>query len=130
MERLRWLGVCKRIGSKAIQMFLSISLVAALVGVGFAGAAAFGPDTGIDGTLGAFLALLGAVALTLTLIILSTIRVSARLRAVLVWLAGLLAILTGLAAWFLMQDALLGATVVSFLALLLRNATGQRKPIL
>ena len=111
-------------------MFLSISLVAALVGVGFAGSAAFGPDTGIDGTLGAFLALLGAVALTLTLIILSTLRVSARLRAVLVWLAGLLAILTGLAAWFLMQDALLGATVVSFLALLLRNATGQRKPIL
>lgn len=110
-------------------MFLMISIAAAIVGSGLAGAAAFRPDTGIDGTPGAFLALMGAVAVALSLAFVWTVKFPAGVRHFFAWCAALFAILTGLAAWFLMQDALLLAMAVAFSALLISFATTQRKTI-
>lgn len=143
MEQSAFLGVYCSLQSEAIQMFQSravqvfqlkaakvfllISLAAAIVGVGFVGAAALRVDTGIDGTFGAYLAIMGAVALTLSLAILWTAKLPARVRGIFGWSAVFLAMLTGVAAWFLMQDALFLAMVVAFLALLMSLATTQRK---
>ncbi len=108
-------------------MLLIISLLSGFVGVCFAGAAALLPDTGIDGTPGSFLALLGAVAVTLVVGMLVSGKVPARTRGVVFSFAALLAVLTALAAWFLMQDTVLATMVVSLLALLTGSATAGRK---
>ena len=111
-------------------MLLSISFISALAGVGFAGAAALLPGTGIDGTPGAFLALVGAGAVAFTLGLLVLARFPTNARRVLAVIAALLAMLTALAAWFLMQDVLLVTMVVSFLAKLVRGVAPERKTIL
>ena len=108
-------------------MLLTVSFISGLVGICFAGAAALLPDTGIDGTPGSSLALLGTVAVTLAVGMLVTAKVPARMRGVLLSLAALLTVLTALAAWFLMQDAVLATMVVSLLALLTSSATAERK---
>ena len=110
-------------------MLLSISLLAALVGVGFAGAAALQPDSGVDGSPGAFLALLGALGVALVLGLLVSGRLPARWWGLFAVIAAIGTILTALAAWFLMQDALLAAMAVSLLALLAGSATAQRRAI-
>ena len=104
-----------------------VSFISALVGVGFAGAAALLPDTGIDGTLGAFLALAGSVAVITALGLLLFTAVPTQALGVLAGIAGLVAILTALAAWFLMQNALLAAMVITLLALLASGVTTNRK---
>ena len=106
-------------------MVLALSLLAALVGLALAAAAAFLPDTGINGTVGAFLALLGAGSVALALGIFLSASVSSRLRGVLGFLIVVSASLTATAAWFLMQDWLLGAMVLSILAFLV-NGIGQQ----
>ncbi len=108
-------------------MLLTISFLSGLVGICFAGAAALLPDTGIDGTLGSFLALLGTVAVALAVGMLATGKVPSKTRGVLVGLAALFSVLTALAAWFLMQDTVLATMVVSLLALLMSSATAKRK---
>ena len=114
---------------KAPRMFLAISFLSALVGLGFAGTAALLPDTGVNGTIGAYLALLGAVGVILALGMLVTAKVPATARGVFGAIAAFLAVLTALAAWFLMQDAVLAAMVVSLLALLLSGVMAKRKAI-
>lgn len=111
-------------------MFLLISFLAALAGVALACAAALLGDTGVDGTLGAFLALFGTVAASVTLGLLITGKAPERVRGVLLGLAGLATLLTALAAFFLMQDVLLIAMAVSFMALLVSAATTRRKATL
>ena len=108
-------------------MLLTISFLSGLVGVCFAVAAALLPDTGIDGTPGSFLALLGTVAVTLAVGMLVTGTVPVKTRGVIFSLAALLTVLTALAAWFLMQDNVLVTMVVSFLALLMSSATVEPK---
>ncbi len=108
-------------------MLLTISFISGLVGICFSGAAALLPDTGIDGTPGSFLALLGTVGVTLAVGMLVTGKVPSKARGVLFGLAALLTVLTALAAWFLMQDNVLVTMVVSFLALLMSSATVERK---
>lgn len=87
-------------------MFLTISFLSGFVGICFAGLAALLPDTGIDGTLGSFLALLGTVVVTLAVGMLVTDKVLPKTRGVLFGLAAIFTVLTALAAWFLMQDSL------------------------
>lgn len=111
-------------------MFLAVSLLSALAGLGFAAAAAFLPDTGIDGTIGAFLALLGAVGVTLALAVLAATKPPAKARDLFTVIAALLAILTAVAAWFLMQNVVLAAMVLSLLALLASVATDKQKTII
>ena len=110
-------------------MLLAISILSALVGIGFAGAAALLPDTGIDGTLGALLALLGTIAVTVMLGVLALITGTSKARGAVITVAVLLAILTALAAWFLMQNGILLTMVVSLLAVLLHAATARRRAI-
>lgn len=107
-------------------MFLPISFLSALAGVGFAGAAALLADTGVDGTPGAFLALTGTIALCAVLGLMLTGSLPALTLAPTL-LAVLLAILTGLAAWFLMLNPLIVAMLVSALAVLANRATAQRR---
>ena len=76
-------------------MLRSLSFISALLGVGFAAAAALLPDTGVDGTPGAFLALLGAVAVTLALGFFVRLK-GGTAAGVFAWIAALLAILTAL----------------------------------
>ena len=111
-------------------MLLTISFLSGLVGVCFAGAAALMPDTGIDGTLGSFLALLGTVSVTLAVGMLVTGNVRSKTRNFLFGLAAIFTVLTALAAWFLMQDTVLTTMVVSLLALLISRATVERKAII
>ena len=110
-------------------MFLAISLFAALVGVGLAGAAVLLPDTGIDGTLGGFVALFGAVAVTVTLSLLGIAKIPVGARDAIAVVAAMLAVLTALAAWFLMQNELCFTMIVSVLALLLHGVSALRKTI-
>lgn len=108
-------------------MLLTISFLSGLVGICFAGAAALLPDTGIDGTLGALLALVGTVAVSLAVGMLVTGKVPPKTRGALFGLAALFTVLTALAAWFLMQDTVLATMVVSLLTLLMSSATTERK---
>ena len=108
-------------------MLLSVSFFSALAGVALAGTAALLPETGIDGTLGAFLALAGSVAVTTALGLLFVTWVPTKARGVFAGIAALLAVLTALAAWLLMQNGLLATMVLSLLALLVRSVMTNRK---
>lgn len=110
-------------------MILSIALTAAVLGVGFAAAALFLADTGVDGSLGATLALVGALTVALTLGLLVFARLSPKARGFIAMVSALAATLTALAAWFLMQDVVLVTMVASFLALLVGRAVEERKII-
>ena len=110
-------------------MLLTVSFLSALAAVGFAGTAALLPDTGINGTLGAFLAFAGAVAVTIVLGLLLIAWVPTKARGVFAGVAALVAVLTALAAWFLMQNALLATMVVTLLALLVSGVSADRKKI-
>ena len=108
-------------------MILTVSFLSALAGVGFAGTAALLPDTGVDGTIGAFLAFAGSVGVMTALGLLLVPWVPAKVRGLIAVVGALVAILTALAAWFLMQDALLATTVVALLALLSSGVMAGRK---
>lgn len=80
-------------------------------------AAPFG-NTGVDGTLGAWLAFIGAVFVALSiLLILSLAPAQGRWRLAATLLALLAAILTGIAAFFLMQTLLAVTMVLTVIAL-------------
>ena len=107
-------------------MFLIVSFFSARGAVAFASAAALLPGTGIEGTVGAFLALAGSVGVTAALGLLLITWVPTKARGVLAGMAGLVAILTAIAAWFLMQNALLAAMTVTLMALLLSVVMADR----
>ena len=111
----------------ATQMLLYISFLSALAAAGFAVTAALLPDTGIDGTIGAFLALLGASAVASAIGLLLVRWIPAKMRGVFAAIAGLVAILTAIAAWFLMQNALLATMILTALALLASTIMPDRK---
>lgn len=108
-------------------MFLPIAFLAALGGAGLAAAAALLPDTGVDGTIGAFLALAGAVAATVLLGLFIIYGTPGRRHGAVVAAVVFVEVLTGVAAWFLMQDALLIAMAVSAAALLASAMTAPRR---
>ena len=108
-------------------MLLYISFLSALAAAGFAVTAALLPDTGIDGTIGAFLALLGASAVAAAIGLLLVRWIPAKMRGVFAAMAGLVAILTAIAAWFLMQNALLATMILTALALLASTIIPDRK---
>jgi ABC-type enterobactin transport system permease subunit len=110
-------------------MYFAISFLAAMVGLALAAAAAILPDTGVDGTPGAFLAVLGAAGVLSCVGLLATRRFSGGARRVLIGVAGLTAFLTAMAAWFLMQNEVLVAFAISLLALVAGSAIVDRKTI-
>ena len=108
-------------------MLLTVSFLSALAGVVLAGIAALLPDTGINGTLGGLLVLAGSAAVAVALGVLLVRWVPEKARGVLAGFAGLVAILTAIAAWFLMQNALLATMIVTLLALLVSAVMPNRK---
>jgi quinoprotein glucose dehydrogenase len=75
----------------------------ALAGAVLAAIAYLTPNTGVDGTVGALLALAGAVAVTLGSLIAMSDAVRGGLRVTLNILLAIGALLTAVAAYFLMQ---------------------------
>ena len=101
------------------QYFATIFL--ALVGIVFAGIACFAPlgNTGVDGSLGALLALIGTVATALGAGLLAFASLSPRWRTLLLVLSVTAAVLTAIAGYFLLQFALAGVMAAAALALVL-----------
>jgi quinoprotein glucose dehydrogenase len=98
----------------------------AALGVVLGGLAYFGADTGVDGTGGALLALIGAVAVTVAALV-SMMPLARGLRLTLNVLLVLGAILTALAAWMLMQPLFAAAMAASALGLVAALASRRRR---
>lgn len=103
------------------------SLVPAAVGVLLGAIAYLGSETGVDGTPGALLALIGAVAVSIGNLLAMSARLGGGMRWTLDALIGLGAFLTAVAAWFLMQYAFAVAMVLALLGLSLAVALSSRK---
>ncbi len=110
-------------------MLRVLTLLAAIAGVALAAFAALAPETGVTGTTGAFLALTGSVAVLLALGILGSARPRGTLGPVLVTLAVIAAVLTGVAAWFLMQFPLAAVMAIAALGLLAGAGTTYRRAV-
>lgn len=110
-------------------MFFITSFVAAFVGLALATLAMWMPDTGVNGSLGAFLTVLGAVGVVLALSVIAVGVRSNSLHAVLVTLMIVAATLTALASWFLMQTGIIVAMVVAVSAFLASGTQPQRRVI-
>lgn len=112
-----------------MRIFYIAALIASLVGValGFVAYAAPLGNTGVDGTPGALLALIGAVATAAGTVLVLVPAVRHRLAGVFHVLAAIAAGLTALAAYFLMQNAFAIAMVVALLGLLLAYAYSPRR---
>lgn len=103
--------------------------VPAAIGCGFAAYAYFADRTGVTGTGGALLALIGAGAVTLGSVVAGFTQGRGAAFATLAVLIGLGAALTALAGFFLMQTGLavaMGLTVVGLGLVLLRPAAERR----
>ncbi len=101
----------------------AVPVLSSLAGAALATWAYLGPATGVSGTAGALLALLGAVATTMG----GMILMLGRPRLWLLALAALAAILTALAGWFLMQWALAIVMAVAFAGLLVAPVLLRRR---
>jgi hypothetical protein len=109
-------------------MFLATSIIAAILGVALAGRAALLPETGVSGTPGAYLVLVGSAAVAFAAGLLISRRLSSLGRRIILALAILIGVLTVLAAFFLMQNALLAAMTVALVALVGDGMNLNRKP--
>lgn len=107
-------------------MFQLISVLAALAGVALAAYAWLAEGTGVTGTPGALLALVGAVAVWIAAMVMGLPSVRGGLHMTLRVLAVLAGALTALAAWFLMQNVLAAVMAVASLALLFAVSSGRR----
>lgn len=104
-----------------------LALVPAVVGVVLGAISYFTPDSGVDGTPGALLALVGAVCVALGSLIAMTTRLGGWASWTLNGLIGLGALLTAIAAWFLMQDPFAIAMVTALVGLTLALALNKRR---
>lgn len=104
-------------------------LVVSVIGTVLAGNAFIGPlgNTGVDGTVGAGLALLGSVSVTLLIVILIARRLPRGWFMTLLVLAMLAALLTVVAGYFLMQALLAAAMAVTFGLLVVLSLASDRR---
>jgi quinoprotein glucose dehydrogenase len=103
-------------------------LVAAFAAAGLilAALAYFGTATGVDGTTGALLALLGSLAVTVAaLVCLARLPRGVNITLDVLLLVG--ALLTAFAAWMLMQYLFAAAMVLSFLTLVAAISMPRRE---
>ena len=112
-----------------MKQLLALPLLAAILGLVMAVIAWTGPfgNTGVDWTLGAGLAVLGALVTTIIIAVLMTRRAARRLSVVLHVLGLLAALLTAVASLFLMQTALTLLMAVAFVTLLIAGVTSRRR---
>jgi len=75
-------------------------------------------DTGVAGTLGALLALIGAIAITIGSLVAALANIRGWVYGVLAFLIALGAVLTTLAGYFLMQYGLAAVMALAFIGLL------------
>ncbi len=101
--------------------------VPALVGTFLAAVAYLSDGTGVTGTVGALLALIGAVAVTLGALLAVAPTLSRWLRRTLNVLLALGAALTAVAAYFLMQTALTAAMALTFFGLVVAILVPDRR---
>jgi len=102
------------------------ALSPAVVGVVLGAIAWFKPETGVDGTPGALLALVGALLVVIGSLLTMTSRLSGRAAWTLKALTGLGAALTAIAAWFLMQYAFAIAMALALFGFALALALSNR----
>lgn len=107
--------------------YAAVSLPA-IVGAVLAGVAYFVPNTGVDGTVGALLALIGAVAVAVGSLLAMSGSVRGGFLTTLNILLGIGAILTATAAYFLMQYGFAIAMALAFVALVVVATTSPRRP--
>ena len=106
-------------------------IVLGAVGTALAAYAYLSSTTGVTGTPGALLALIGAVAVTSGSLLAAFSHLGGAVYGLLVFLIALAAVLTALAAFFLMQYGLavvLALALVGLLVAVLLPAS-QRRPI-
>jgi Na+/melibiose symporter-like transporter len=108
-------------------MLHSISIFAAIIGIGFAAAAAMMPETGVDGTPGAFAVLAGTILATVLLLVPAAVRTAPR-RA-LALLAMIVLVVTAVGAWFLMQNALAAVLVAALIAQTAHGASARARSL-
>lgn len=96
----------------------ALVLAPALLGVAFGFRAWLWPGTGVTGTPGAMFAVVGAVSVALGSMLAAIPAVRGTAYGLLVALIGIGAALTTLAAWFLMQDAVVVAMALAFAGLI------------
>ncbi len=116
-------------GWATMQNGLYLTLLFASIGAFFALNAFLGPlgNTGVDGTLGAGLAVVGSIAAAVMIAVLALRPLSSTWRVTLIILAILAAGLTAVAAFFLMQTFLVIAMVLTVLMLVLVSFAGRRR---
>lgn len=112
-----------------MRQLLALPLLAAILGLVMAVIALTGPfgNTGVDWTLGAGLAVLGALATSIIIAMLMTRSASRRWSAILHIIALLAALLTAIAALFLMQSALMLLMAAAFVTLLIAGIGSRRR---
>lgn len=106
-------------------MLHPLAILVALAGLGLALAAFLAEGTGVDGSAGALLAVIGAGAMLAGLLLMRAVRPGV-LRGVLAALTVLAAGLTALAGWFLMQTALAAVMALATLVALAVALTPRR----
>lgn len=106
----------------------ALAVVAAVAGTVLAVIAFVMPETGVTGSLGAILVIVGSAAAALGSLLLAAGRTD-RPRLLLVALTVLSAVLTAVAAWFLMQYPLLGAMVAVVLLALAGSVFSERRSL-
>lgn len=108
-----------------------VALVLALVGTVLAAIAYLAPfgNTGVDGSIGALLALVGAFSSAAGLTIVLATGVRGGLLKTLYGLIILAAVLTAVAAYFLMQFALMLAMIATVMALVIAIALRPNRRI-
>lgn len=114
-----------------MHMFRIAPLIASLAGLAIAAVALTAPfgNTGVDWTLGAWLAALGALATCVLIVVLMQGRFAAGWTLGLHIAALLIALLTAIAALFLMQTALMLLMVASAVTLAIAGVAHRRRTI-
>lgn len=110
-------------------MFRTLISVAALVGLGLALYAVLIDGTGVNGSAGACLAVVGAGSTLVGLALLARGRMGRGLYWLIAVLAVLASGLTALAAWFLMQDILavvMAVVCVGVVLVAIQHASNRR----
>ncbi len=104
-----------------VRIFYLVALVLSIVGVVFSGIAYFAPfgNTGVDGSIGALLALVGAVASAACIVIGLATRVHGPWLTALNILVIVAAILTAVAAYFLLQHVVMFTLAVAAIAVVI-----------
>lgn len=107
-------------------MLQALVILSSLTGAGFGFYAWFFEGTGVTGTPGALIAFAGAVAVWAASVLLALVRSRSSARGFLIPLVGIGALLTAVAAWFLMQNYFVIAMAVAFVAVVAAAITTLR----